>query len=490
MKRSVKIINVIVLCIWFFLLGALLYKEHTGETLEKSELLRSSFTKEITWYDIYSGKTKIGFAQTTIEKSGNQFIIYHERQMKAFKREGEKETEAVLVERVKCLSDLNYSIKSFEYTSGLDDKKEITLTGEVDGDTVLFFLESGEKRKTHKTSRHNKDFFLPITLVPSIQQKRPGLNAVFQAPMLNMQNLNIEEMRVVLEEIKPLKVRADVLSIYKFKVGNSVIWANDKGDIIKDENPFGITLYQETEHIAKDPKSRDLFDYTSLSFFKANKMLPNPEQLTVLRARITGARTDPELYKNSTVSFENGLISIQKESPDGMKAKTYGLPYSLNDLPAYVQPDEWIQSTERNVYGNALQMAAVEKNDAFRMARYLTSNLYFTVSPMPLFALSSATDIFKSHLGDYLDRTVMFASFARAAGLPTRMVGGLVYVNGYFYFHAWPEVWFDKWIPVDPTLAQFPADVTHIPLKEGTLKDIISIVDDLKNIKIEIMEAS
>jgi hypothetical protein len=32
--------------------------------------------------------------------------------------------------------------------------------------------------------------------------------------------------------------------------------------------------------------------------------------------------------------------------------------------------------------------------------------------------------------------------------------------------------------------------VTHIPLKEGTLTDIISITDDLKNIKIEIMEAS
>ncbi|MCX5718411.1 MAG: transglutaminase domain-containing protein, partial [Nitrospirae bacterium] len=65
-----------------------------------------------------------------------------------------------------------------------------------------------------------------------------------------------------------------------------------------------------------------------------------------------------------------------------------------------------------------------------------------------------------------------------------------VYKDGYFYFHTWPEVWFDKWIPVDPTLAQFPADVTHIPLKEGTLKDIISILNDLKNIKIEILEAS
>lgn len=84
----------------------------------------------------------------------------------------------------------------------------------------------------------------------------------------------------------------------------------------------------------------------------------------------------------------------------------------------------------------------------------------------------------------------MYASFARAAGLPTRLIGGLVYRDGYFYFHTWPEIWFDRWVPVDPTLAQFPADVTHIPLKEGTLKDITSIVNDLKSIHIEILEAS
>jgi transglutaminase-like putative cysteine protease len=74
--------------------------------------------------------------------------------------------------------------------------------------------------------------------------------------------------------------------------------------------------------------------------------------------------------------------------------------------------------------------------------------------------------------------------------LPTRLVQGLVYVDGYFYFHAWPEVWFDHWVPVDPSLAQFPADVTHIPLRQGTLNEINTFVNDLKKLNIEIMEAS
>jgi hypothetical protein len=83
----------------------------------------------------------------------------------------------------------------------------------------------------------------------------------------------------------------------------------------------------------------------------------------------------------------------------------------------------------------------------------------------------------------------MFATYARAGGLPTRLVGGLIYVNGYFYYHIWPEVWLDSWVPVDPVFVQFPADVTHIPLKQGTLEDIISEIDDIRDMKIEIVEA-
>jgi hypothetical protein len=63
-------------------------------------------------------------------------------------------------------------------------------------------------------------------------------------------------------------------------------------------------------------------------------------------------------------------------------------------------------------------------------------------------------------------------------------------MSGYFYFHTWPEVWFGKWIPVDPTLAQFPADAVHVPLKEGALKDITSIIESIQSIDLEILEAS
>ena len=46
--------------------------------------------------------------------------------------------------------------------------------------------------------------------------------------------------------------------------------------------------------------------------------------------------------------------------------------------------------------------------------------------------------------------------------------------GGAFYYHAWPEVWIEEqgqglWLPVDPTLNQFPADATHVRLVRGGL---------------------
>ena len=47
-------------------------------------------------------------------------------------------------------------------------------------------------------------------------------------------------------------------------------------------------------------------------------------------------------------------------------------------------------------------------------------------------------------------------------------------MRGGFYYHAWPEVYVEErgralWLPVDPTLNQFPADATHVRLARGGL---------------------
>lgn len=485
MSKTIKIINIAVFCIWIALLALLLHRHYAGAPLEKQQALKGSIDKAAYWYDIYSGTKKVGYASYMFEWVGDEIIIRYEQKMKIKQEGGEK----ILIDSYRCLSNSSYAIKSFEYSSHYEDEKGIKVTGEVDSDAVVFYLETSEKRKTYRTPTKGKDIYLPTTFIPAIIQKRPSPDSVFTISMLDFINASVYDARVIVEEIRPVKLGTQVAGYYKIRAGTQIFWSNEQGITVKEEYPGGITYYSQTETIAKDPKDRVLFDSISLPFLKSNKILTDAENLKSLKVRIKRFHLDPSTYDKSLVTRLNDTLIIQKGDHEELKKKSYPLPCKDEAVSRYLRADDWVLSDDKTVKGNALNMAVLEKNDAFRFAQYLNSNLYFTVSSTPLFVMTNSLDIFKSHLGDYLERTVMFASLARAAGLPTRLIGGLAYLNGYFYFHTWPEVWFDKWIPMDPTLAQFPTDVTHIPLKEGTLKDIISIVDELKNIEIEILEA-
>lgn len=86
-------------------------------------------------------------------------------------------------------------------------------------------------------------------------------------------------------------------------------------------------------------------------------------------------------------------------------------------------------------------------------------------------AYASATEVMASREGDCTEHSVLFSALAKSAGIPTRLITGLVYVDGskpFFGYHAWVEVWTgDGWVEMDPTFDQTLADATHIRLAVG-----------------------
>jgi hypothetical protein len=82
---------------------------------------------------------------------------------------------------------------------------------------------------------------------------------------------------------------------------------------------------------------------------------------------------------------------------------------------------------------------------------------------------------------------------ARALGIPARISVGLVFVRGAFYYHAWPEVYLDEgsrglWLPVDPTLNEFPADATHVRLARGGLDRQTAILPLVGRLKMTVLD--
>jgi hypothetical protein len=83
---------------------------------------------------------------------------------------------------------------------------------------------------------------------------------------------------------------------------------------------------------------------------------------------------------------------------------------------------------------------------------------------------ATARQTLDSGIGDCTEHTMLAVSLARAAGIPARILAGVVWQRDAFYYHFWYEAYVGEWIALDPTLGQTPADARHIQLSGGALE--------------------
>jgi Transglutaminase-like enzymes, putative cysteine proteases len=103
--------------------------------------------------------------------------------------------------------------------------------------------------------------------------------------------------------------------------------------------------------------------------------------------------------------------------------------------------------------------------------------------------LPSALATLHARKGDCNQNTQLFVALARAATIPARVAAGLAYVDGKFYYHAWPEIWLERWVAVDPTFGQFPADASHIRFTIGGLDKQAELLRLMGTLKIDVLSS-
>ncbi len=484
---KIKYLNIIFILLWFSILGILLYREYIGGEIKKLTPSKDIIQKITNWYEIYKKNEKIGFASSTVEMVGDDLIFKDERYLKS-----EKHSDSTIKELLKTIADSSYTPKSFEYTL-TTQKERIHIKGDIKGEDIIFFVELPDRRFTKKLP-FKKEFYLPNTLIPVIHQNikqskdSSTLQKAFTITTIDIKGLKLIDTRAILEEIMPVKAGINVLSVFKYRIGNTLFFVNENGVIIKEAHSGDMVYYISDEKRAKDFNgARLIFDYTLLKPLRSEVLISYPERLSLLEVQLKGFNPAPEIYKDSMVTTDKNILVIKKAELGKDNHYTYTLPYKDVALRMHIMPDAWIRSDYEDLKKTGQIYASSEGNDAMAFAKYLTSYLFRLVSTQPEFIIPDSKEILDYRQGDGIERSLLFASYSRGAGLPTRLMGGLIYRNGYFFFHVWPEIWLNAWIPVDPSLYQFPADVTHIPLVTGSLEEILLITSHMNNIDIKIM---
>ena len=114
--------------------------------------------------------------------------------------------------------------------------------------------------------------------------------------------------------------------------------------------------------------------------------------------------------------------------------------------------------------------------------------VHIHIEKRPVLSVPDALTTLKHLKGDCNEHSVLFAALARAAGIPTSIEIGLVYLEGRFYYHAWNAVYIGKWISVDTLFRQIPADVTHLRFAGDAKHSPLDTIGLIGKMDIQILE--
>ncbi|WP_243047382.1 transglutaminase-like domain-containing protein [Dyella sp. RRB7] len=198
------------------------------------------------------------------------------------------------------------------------------------------------------------------------------------------------------------------------------------------------------------------------------RLLPAAMRSTFLRYRIHMPEGSPppaidtDEQHISSLGHGDWLVDIGNPQPGGEAAPDAG----------DTQPNAWVQSDAPVIRELAARVVGDAAGDLQKMRRLRSFvSGYITQHGLDV-GYASALEVVQTRQGDCTEYAVLLAALARAEGIPTRVVTGMVYADRYgsssrvFVPHAWVQSWINgRWQSFDAALRQF--DSTHIALDLG-----------------------
>lgn len=275
-------------------------------------------------------------------------------------------------------------------------------------------------------------------------------------------------------------------------------WVDADGRILRSSSPLGFSM-EKTEYelarqaqedarlVSSSPIDDDVILATAV---QSNVDIENIEEFDELRFRLTGVDLTGFELDGGRQSLHGDTLIVKREDWDQLDPG-YDLPYRFMDLKEALEPEPLIQSDDERIVRRAREITARRTRWSQRpkdVARQLTTSVHAMLDKRITFSVPNAVQVLETRQGDCNEHTVLYVAFARALGLPARTAVGLVYVDGAFFYHAWPEVWLGEWVAVDPTFGQYPADASHIRFVVGGLAQQVEIVRLIGNLDIEVLD--
>ncbi len=433
-----------------------------------------------TWLATYLNDQKVGYSVTRYSRteSGFRFESFLKLEVamsgtpQTVQSKSEVETGTDLV-----LQTMKFSMKAGD--------REVSITGIVQGNELEVRAAGDKSRKVQL-----KGPVYPMAAIGQlVMARKPWPESTFQVTVFDATVLAVVPVEVHIlgrdklqfggQDHEALKIRTKMSKL------EMLSWLDDDGMVVAEQSPPNVRSQRVTaaEALAEETGQGKL-DILKMFRVVVDTLIPDPagvRQVKLEIGSISGGKPDLEI-ENQQPKGDDAVV-VEVKVPDVPQSA----PLPVTGQDEYLAATVSVQCDDPAIKAKMVE-AIGQPKDAVEAARKLVSWVFSVVEKEPTASFPTALDVLRHMKGDCNEHAVFLAALARAAGVPTKIAAGLVYLDGAFYYHAWNEVFLGQWIPVDATFGEFPASALHLKLAEGELDQQTQILSVVGNLKIRILE--
>ncbi len=520
-RRSV--LGLIIVAVWLGVLGMHVRRTYFRPVGERLELGARQLAPGAQFFAIRMNGRTIGFATSRLDTTRAGFVF--EDLMTLDVPALDTFSTAVARTHVELTRGLELRSLRFLLQSSVGN---FDVRGQMRPDSLLALEINAGGRPQKSVIRLDPgvtmDAALPLRLAAG-GRLRPGQE--IRAPLFDPSVLAMREavVRVTAESTlvvpdsavfdpksaRYLVARLDTVKVWRVeeRLGGVAVasWVDGDGRIVRAESPLGFSIERTAYELARQEwqlnrRDKDLAaGYGPLvgsTAIASNVSLGDVARVHRLRVRLEGVVLEGFDLAGGRQSLQGDTLTVVQEAGAELSAG-YTLPWRAAALPRAPRPaaapdvptsadlesTPLIQASDPEIVhraGHIVDGATDPRIAAGRLNGWIYAALRKEITP----SVPSAIEVLHAGKGDCNEHTVLYVALARSVGLPARTAAGLVYLRGRFYYHAWPEVWLGRWVAVDPTLGQFPADASHLRFVTGELARQLVLIRLIGRLRLEV----
>lgn len=482
-STTTTLVKTAIILTWLVLFGLLLKRDVFIDTIDPQDSFALQQAEREEYQGIYFQEKKIGYVASTFEVKDDKAVTMTQKARMNLNVAGSQHRIHLnLTAHMAAdgrLQDFSFSFQSPFY--------RMQAKGRTTGNRVSFKLSTGSA-----TIEDVLDLGAPPRLSTSrrafLLKKDLKVGEKIRIPWFDPLSLTGKDSVIEYRGKEKILIHGRVQNLHHFievlSGARVSSWLDDGGDVQKEESPAGFVFLKEAKFKALSG-SEEGPELLSTVSPKLIGTMPDHKTLTSMHYRLIFPDEETFQLNSGRQRYAAGLLTIDLESlntqtPEG----------ALNpDVEAFLAATPAVQAGNPKIRQRAAEIITGISGDLAR-TRALAEYVYRHLEKRPVIGLPDALTTLETGRGDCNEHAVLFAALARAAGIPCRIAAGVMFLQDAFYYHAWNEVFIGgRWLSLDTTTNQLPADLSHIKFIEGETQEQMRIGSLLGKLSIEPLPA-